>query len=307
MEYMRIRSPSLPELHAFAAVVEYRSFSAAAQALSVTQGAVSRSVARLEDRLGVMLFARSHLTVEPTAAGTAYFAQIRPALDMLEKAVPAPMPAAGSALRLAAVSALSTRWLVPRLPQLCAEHPDFKIDFRRWRHDDGFERDDVDCWLSPRPHAHCRWPSHVVAQHVVGRELVAVCHPSRAARLKRPEDLLRHPLLHHNGHPGDWALWMKGQGFEGSLPALDAGFDLAPALIEAVSADMGVAVVHLCLLERELAAGWLVVPFKRWVSSGRGYCLCRRADREESPQAALFRRWVVAQGRRWQRQALSGY
>lgn len=302
---MRFRSPSLSELHAFAAVAEAGSFSAAAQVLSVTQGAVSRAVQRLESRLGVVLLLRASSGVQPTRAGAQYLARIRPALETLELAVPAPAAAAARKLRIAPVSSLYTRWLVPRLPRLQAEHPKLEIEFRRWRHDDRFERDDTDCWINPKPTAHARWPAHVSAQYLLGRELVPVCRPARAARLKRPADVLRHPLLHHAAHVGDWALWLAAQRVDGP-PRLAAGFDLAAALIEAAVADMGVAIVQLCLIERELASGQLVLPFRGWVSSGRGFYLCRRADREGPPEFEAFQRWLVAEGRRWRRAADAG-
>jgi DNA-binding transcriptional LysR family regulator len=69
--------------------------------------------------------------------------------------------------------------------------------------------------------------------------------------------------------------------------------------------DMGVGIAQLCLVERELASGQLVVPFRGWVSSGRGFHLCRRVDREDSPELDAFLRWSVAEGRRWRRQALA--
>src|SRR5689334_14830415 len=101
---MRFRSPSLSELHAFAAVAEVGSFSAAAQVLSVTQGAVSRAVPRLESRLGVVLLLRASTGVQPTRAGAQYLARIKPALETLELAVPARAAAAVRKLRIAPVS-----------------------------------------------------------------------------------------------------------------------------------------------------------------------------------------------------------
>lgn len=303
---MRFRSPSLAELHAFAAVAELGSFSAAAQALSVTQGAVSRAVQRLESQLGRALLARGGARVTPTPDGASYLARIKPALDALEQAVPRGAGPAGEPLRMAPVPSLYARWLVPRLPALYALHAQLKVEFRRWRHDDRFERDDVDCWINPKLTAHSRWPEGVVAQYLLGRELVPVCHPSRAARLAQPQDLLQQPLLHHSAHAGDWALWFKAQGVGVPQPALAAGFDLAAALIEAVVADMGAAVVQLCLIERELASGQLVLPFPHWVSSGRGFYLCRRADRDGPPELHAFTQWAVAESRRWRRQALAG-
>jgi DNA-binding transcriptional LysR family regulator len=301
---MRFRSPSLSELHAFAAVAELGSFSAAAHVLSVTQGAVSRAVQRLESQLDVALLVRGNSRVEPTPIGAQYLVRIKPALDTLELAVPSRTAPAGHQLRIAPVPSLYARWLVPRLPMLYAEHPKLTIEFRRWRYDDRFERDDTDCWINPKMTVHSRWPEEVTAHYLLGRELVPVCHPSRVGRLRRPKDVLLHPLLHHTAHPGDWALWLKAQSVDTPPARLASGFDLAAALIEGVVADMGVAMVQLCLVEREVASGQLVVPFRGWVSSGRGFYLCRKVG-GDSPQFDAFLRWSVAEGRRWRRQALA--
>lgn len=83
---MRIRSPSLHELHAFAATARLGSFSRAADELCVTQGAVSRAVARLEDHLGLVLLERKGRHSELTKAGREYLESVQPALATLESA-----------------------------------------------------------------------------------------------------------------------------------------------------------------------------------------------------------------------------
>lgn len=294
---MRIRSPSLPELHAFVAVVETGGFSRAAVRLAVTQGAVSRSVLRLEARLGLALFERAASGVRPTAAGQRYYERVQPALATLEEAVPAAARAAAPAavLRVSAISSLNMRWLVPRLPSLYAQHPHLQLVFTPYHKDDAMQRDDVDCYIETRASASSRWPRHVQATYIVGRDIVPICHPGMAARIRAPQDLLRFPLLHHGSFPGNWALWLSQQGVDTRALKLAAGFDLAAAMIEAVVAGMGVAVVQRCLIERELAEGRLAVPLDRSVSTGRGYYLCVPRARAGEPAVEAFRWWLLAQ------------
>ena len=45
---------------------------------------------------------------------------------------------------------------------------------------------------------------------------------------------------------------------------------------------------------------------RAWVSSGRGFHLCRRTDREDSPELEAFVRWSVTQERCWRRKAMAG-
>ena len=66
---MRSHAPSLPEPHAFAVAARLGSFSQAADELSVTQGAISRAIARLEEHLGLALFQRDGRRSVLTRAG----------------------------------------------------------------------------------------------------------------------------------------------------------------------------------------------------------------------------------------------
>ena len=295
---MRIRSPSLPELHAFAAVVEAGGFSRAAARLSVTQGAVSRAVLRLEQRLGLELLERSPSGVRATAAGQGYYERIHGALAALEAAVPAdPGRHAAQALRVAAISSLNMRWLVPRLPSLQAEHPGLEIVFKPYWKDDDFRREDVDCWIQTRASASARWPRHVRASYLTGRDIVPICHPSLAQRIRTPADLLQFPLLHHVNFPDNWALWFGAQGAVRRGLKLGAGFDLAAGLIEAVAANVGVAVVQCCLIEREVAERRVAVPLPLTVSTGRGYYVCVPRSRTHTPALEQFMAWLQAQAR----------
>ena len=83
---MRIHSPSLPELHAFAVAARLGSFSQAADELSVTQGAISRAIARLEEHLGVALFAREGRRSVLTRAGADYLQAVGPSIATIESA-----------------------------------------------------------------------------------------------------------------------------------------------------------------------------------------------------------------------------
>jgi len=59
------------KLQQFLAVFEHRNFARAAEACGVTQQAVSKSIARIEDSIGVKLFERGAFGAEPTAYGRA--------------------------------------------------------------------------------------------------------------------------------------------------------------------------------------------------------------------------------------------
>ena len=69
---MRRKIPSTTALISFEAAARHESFTKAAQELSLTQGAVCRQIASLEEFLGVELFRRSRRGVKLTEAGLSY-------------------------------------------------------------------------------------------------------------------------------------------------------------------------------------------------------------------------------------------
>lgn len=77
----------MTNLQYFATVAEYGNISAAASVLAITQPALTRSIMRLEDVLGVQLLHRSVRGVSPTACGKALLVHITAAEGELNKAL----------------------------------------------------------------------------------------------------------------------------------------------------------------------------------------------------------------------------
>lgn len=291
---MKFRAASLVELHAFLGVCKAGTMRQAAEQLCVTQAAVSRAVLRLERRLGCPLFERSAQGVVPNAQAQALRARIEPSLVELERAFTdfGPTRAQRRTLRMSVVPTLGTRWLMPRLKQFQMLHPDVNVELRQFHHNEDFQRDDVDVWIDiKRPGR--RWPRGISARYLLGRDITPVCTPDIAARLKTPSSLLKETLLHHTNFPDNWRLWMGAAKVNATKLKLGSGFDLGHNLIVAASAGMGVAVLQPCLIERELASGELVQPFRLSVSTGRGYYACTRNAADGENAVELFMRWIV--------------
>jgi LysR family glycine cleavage system transcriptional activator len=293
---MRIRSPSLVELHAFLGVARHGSFHRAADDLCVTQAAVSRAVARLEKHLGVQLFDRATTGVRLTPAGIELRRQVEAPVAALEAAA-GQVRARPEAqrLRLSVVPSLGNLWLLPRLEDFRHRHPDIEIEFRQYHHDEDFNRSDVDLWVALKARAGKHWPRQVAAQYLVGREIVAVCAPALVRGIDGVDALLKLPLLYHSNYRDNWAMWAHAVG--GQLPPQwrGTGFDLVMNLIEAARAGMGVAVVQRCMVQSELAAGRLVAPVPGSANTGRGYYLCRPRATAGSRAVEAFAHWVREQ------------
>jgi DNA-binding transcriptional LysR family regulator len=121
----------LASMETFVRVVETGSFSGAARQLRVGQPAVSKSVAQLEQYLGVKLLTRSTRGLTPTEAGLGYLERARRAL---EEAGEAELAARGAGaglkgrLRICAAVTFARIHLIPLLPKFLVQHPDLDLE-----------------------------------------------------------------------------------------------------------------------------------------------------------------------------------
>ncbi|MFB9263788.1 LysR family transcriptional regulator [Bradyrhizobium erythrophlei] len=121
----------LASMETFVRVVETGSFSGAARQLRVGQPAVSKSVAQLEEYLGVKLLTRSTRGLTPTEAGLGYLERARRAL---EEAAEAELAARGAGaglkgrLRICAAVTFARIHLIPLLPKFLAQHPELELE-----------------------------------------------------------------------------------------------------------------------------------------------------------------------------------
>ncbi len=121
----------LASMETFIRVVKTGSFSSAARQLRVGQPAVSKTVAQLENHLGVKLLTRSTRGLTPTEAGLGYFERAKRAIEEADEAELAAR-GAGSGLkgrlRVCAAVTFARIHLIPLLPQFLAQHPDLDLE-----------------------------------------------------------------------------------------------------------------------------------------------------------------------------------
>jgi len=111
--------PSIASLHALEALDRLGSASAAADELSLTQGAVSRQLQALERQMGASLIDRRHKRLALTPAAERYAQEIREALNRIANAsLTLQVHPARGALNLAILPTFGMRWLMPRLTDL---------------------------------------------------------------------------------------------------------------------------------------------------------------------------------------------
>lgn len=115
----------------FIAVMETRSFTAAAQRLSTSHGQASKLITRLEHELSVSLFSRSTRSLKPTEVGLAYYERIRPLLaeyDALNDDVLNASKTPSGLLRISAPVTFGSTRLTEHLITFARRYPDIELD-----------------------------------------------------------------------------------------------------------------------------------------------------------------------------------
>lgn len=292
------RLPPLESVRVFEAVVRRGSTVSAAAELGLTHGAVSRRVHALEEHLGAVLLARGRGgRLVPTEAGEKFAGAARQALAALAEAAAV---ASGDdtrrrAIRITTTSSIAALWLVPRLHRFRAQYRGFEV----WVYEtqsliEPSAASGMDLALRM---GSGRWPG-VRAEPLMSDELVPVCAPALATRLRDPADLAAAVLLHDEDPAASWWHWTEAAGlgrpaWAARGPRLAAGF----LLLQAAAAGEGVALVPARLAARFLADGRLRAPFALRVSLGTLYWLVRPSRSTLSPALRAFTTWLRAEAR----------
>ncbi|MCI4588918.1 transcriptional regulator GcvA [Sphingobium sp. BYY-5] len=295
MSSVRKWLPPMSALTAFEAAVRHGGFSRAGEEIGLTQSAVSRQIAGLEDMLQTTLFDRIGRRVRLNEAGRAYAEELLPALDRIRRATArASARPSQTALRVATLPSFGMRWLAPRLPQLTARHPDLVIDFAARSQPFDFGHEDFDAAVHFGVAQD--WPG-VAMDFLFREEAVPVCAPGWLAThpLREPADLLHVPLLSQTSRRDAWARWLTAAGVEASGLAPGPAFEHFLMLAQASAAGAGVALIPSFLVQPELEAGTLVIPFARPMSTEQAYYLVYPPDALASPAVAQFRDWILEQ------------
>jgi len=296
---MRRKIPSLQALACFDAAARHESYTRAAQELALTQSAVSRQIGALEEFLGIALFRRTRHGVALTPSGADYARQIAPRLQALERDTLEAMSRQGTAgtIALAAVPTFATRWLLPRLPQLAAQHPELVVHIETRTRPFLFADTGFDAALySGTPEQVANWAG-TRAVALIEEEVVPVCAPALlgARRRLQPADLARLPLLQQSTRPEAWRQWFEAMGVDAPFALSGPRYELYSMTAAAAAHGLGVALVPRLLIEPELARGELVVACNRALKSGRAYYLVTPERGEGRPALAALQAWLRTQ------------
>ncbi|OYO26440.1 LysR family transcriptional regulator [Janthinobacterium sp. PC23-8] len=258
----------------FLATADAGSFTKAAERLHLTSSAVSKSVARLEARLGATLFERSTRKLKLSSAGQAYYATCKRVLQELSDAENVLAEQEGElagTVRIGVPASYGRMRVMPALIALCEKYPRLQpsIGFSDRFVDLFEERIDIAVRIGAPGH----WPA-ALGQMQLGTERLIFCaSPAYLARHGTPNDietLERHDCIAYGRGDGTASPWLfaHGEGVERRAVRARLTVGDAEAQTAAVLAGLGIAQQATWLVQEHLAAGAIVEVLPGFATPG---------------------------------------
>lgn len=290
-----MKIPPLNPLRVFEVVARRGNLTHAAEELHVSQSAVSRQVAVLEEYLGLQLFQRERAGVRLTEVGESYARRITPAFQAISSATSlVTSQYADQRIRLRTYTTLTARWLIPRLPAFKAKHPDIEVavDNRTTPLNFSAENCDMAIVLGDG-----HWPD-AEATLLLEDIIEPVCAPALLSEghshARLPDYLLGKRRLVAKYRRSDWATWLHAVERANLLDGADTMTFSSSALTWQAAADgLGIAMGQKYMLDSDLQQGRLMQPFGLPVATGKGHYLVTPTLQRFSGKIAAFRDWLL--------------
>ncbi|MBD8603843.1 LysR family transcriptional regulator [Pseudomonas sp. CFBP 8771] len=291
---MRRRIPSTAALICFEAAARHESFTKASLELFLTQGAVCRQIANLEEFLDVRLFRRSKRGVKLTEAGLSYSRRVAAQLDAVERETLAVMGQQGaSTLELAVVPTFGTQWLLPRLKDFQRHHPQITVNLTNRTRPFLFADTDFDAAIY---FGDGDW-SGTQTSRLMEEHPVPVCSPAllQGQPALAPTRIAELALLQQSTRPYAWRQWFASLELNVSRDLSGPRYELFSMLAQAAVHEMGLALIPPFLIQRELREGSLVIANAHELRSSKAYYLAVPERHRELAALRTFRDWLMQQ------------
>lgn len=285
------RPPPLQALRALEAAVRRESYTLAAEELALTQSAVSHQMRELEAMLGEKLFQRAGRRMVPTQRARAMATRIREGLQMLESAVEdAPQRRSPGTLHLSALPSFAAKWLVPRLGDFHARHPEIALHIRATLDLADFRHDGVDAAIR---YGKGHWDGCESAL-LAREEVLAVASP-RFAGGRPPRSLGELRPEHLIGNPFEpWTPWLRAAGLDWPEPKPKLVLGDAALIIAAAASGQGIALTRELLAHDELASGRLMRLFDVTLPATGAYWLVWPKGSRKRAMISALQDWLLA-------------
>lgn len=286
-------------MRTFVRVYETRSFSAAAKDLNLGQPSVSKSVAQLEQELGVQLFLRSTRGLAATDAGHTFYEHAIRTLEQADLALNigkgADAPLTGT-LRVSGTITFMRRHIIPKLPLFMEQHPRLTIDLLLDDGNIGLVEEGAEVALRMGKLA----SSSLTARKIGQCRRIVVAAPAyleKHGMPATPHDLAQHAAIVLSRGEGGQQLAFVRDGVVTDV-ALQPRLRISAleGVRAAVLAGLGVAVASEWILEDALDSGDVVELLSDWRMPNLDlWAVLPGGARHASPQARAFIAFVEEQ------------
>jgi len=284
----------LVDLNAFLIVAEEQSFTKAAARLGTSQSALSHTIRRLEERLGVRLLTRTTRSVAPTAAGERLLATLRPAIhnirsELISLGQLRETPAGLIRITTSEHAANTVIW--PVLDRLLPNYPDIHVELSL---DSGFT--DI---VSERFDAGVRLGESLAKDMIavrIGPDLCMAVVGSphyfcNRPTPRNPQDLSEHRCINLRmlsaGNIYSWEFEKDGRELRVRVDG-QLTFNNVEMVIRASLAGHGLGYVMLDRVAPYLASGHLVRVLEEWSPAFAGYHLYYTSRQQPSAAFSLL-------------------
>lgn len=294
----------LAGLRCFEAAGRLLSFTKAAQALNLTQSAVSQQIRHLEDRLGYLLFVRLHRGLRLTTQGVALLECTTRVFADLQRTLTT-LASPDTPLLVSCLPSFALQWLMPRLVEFHRIEPSVTVRLKA-----EFQTLDLQAMSSDAIDVAIRFdPRHyqdLTATLLLDEFIVPVATPQylaehalfAAGRSRRGVTLL-HDAAPWDGAPAhiEWRTWIEATKASWIKPLDGVAFNLASLAIGAALNHQGVAMARTALVVEEVRTGRLVPALGRAVPAPARYVVLTRASKDR--RVERFVAWLRSECERF--------
>ncbi|HAT85926.1 MAG TPA: hypothetical protein DCS30_08290 [Rhizobiales bacterium] len=287
--------PSEKVFRVFETCGTYQSFTAAANALGVTQSAVSQQIKMLEETLGITLFKRQGRQIVLTPSGKKLMdAQKRAFGEMREVILAERNKKESLDVSVEVFPGFSVRWLLPRLSLFFAAHPEVNLKILTLPGDGPEVAGDADLTILYTKQNSENWLTQDCLFPVASPDFVKMHHLVDCSDEELPEKFMSLPLLGDTFSGADdiWAEWLKGSG-HGPTPHGICRYPQSNMSLLLAELGQGVAMGRTILVQDALKSGALVRLGTIEKPSPANYVIRKNEMRPMSKGSRIFSSWLA--------------
>jgi len=289
-----MRRDELGDLSAFLAVAQEQSFTRAAAKLGTSQSALSHTIRRLEERLGIRLLTRTTRNVSTTEAGKRLLDTVHPAVDSIRRELEnlselRDRPSGTIRITTPEHAAQTVLW--PVIDKFLGDYPDVHIELNAENSLTDIVAEGFDAGV--------RLGEQVAKDMVAVRigpqlRMVVIASPSYLAahgRPKTPHDLTSHKCINlRMRSSGGLYVWEFEKDGKDVNVRVDGQVTLnsMPLVMEAVRSGHGIAYVMEDRAEALIRCGAAVQILRNWSQPFDGYHLYYPSRRQPTPAFSLL-------------------